>query len=128
VHGAALPAGATYIDVAACTFTRWPSVPKAPLWAGVPNWSGQSNVPALPAGLAYVEVAGGVKHSLARRSDGSLIAWGDNAMGQANVPVLPSGTSYVAIAAKRTSPLHAAAMATSSRGLATTSVNATCRR
>ena len=95
----ALPAGLTYVEVAA---GGWHTVARrsdGSVVAWGDNAYGQCNVPALPAGLTYVEVAAGGYHTVARRSDGSVVAWGDNDYGQCNVPALPAGLTYVEIAA-----------------------------
>ena len=95
----ALPAGLTYVEVAAgdCHTVARRSDGSVVAWGC--NGDGQCNVPALPAGLTYVEVAAGGCHTVARRSDGSVVAWGDNNYGQCNVPALPAGLTYVEVAA-----------------------------
>src|SRR5712671_1559366 len=100
----ALPAGLTYVEVAAGgpsygighTVARR-SDGSVIAWGN--NAFDQCDVPALPAGLTYVEVTAGGGHSVARRSDGSLVAWGLNSDRQCNVPSLPTGLTYVEVAA-----------------------------
>ena len=95
----ALPAGLTYVEVAAGVAHTVARRSDGSVVAWGDNSSGQCNVPALPAGLTYVEVAAGDDHTVARRSDGSVVAWGDNSYGQCNVPALPAGLTYVEVAA-----------------------------
>jgi hypothetical protein len=93
----ALPAGLSYVEVAAGLYHNIARRSDGSLvvW-GDDTWVG-SGVPALPAGLSYVEVAAGAYHNVARRSDGSVVAWGMNSSGQCNVPSLPAGLTYAEI-------------------------------
>jgi hypothetical protein len=94
-----LPAGLTYVEVAA---GGWHTVARrsdGSVVAWGDNIGGQCDVPVLPAGLSYVEVTAGSGHTVARRSDGSVVAWGRNYEGQCNVPALPAGLSYVDVEA-----------------------------
>jgi len=94
-----LPAGLSYVEVAAGgghSVARR-SDGSAVAWGS--NAYGQSNVPSLPAGLTYAELAAGNWHTVARLSDGQVVAWGRNDYGQCNVPALPGGLSYVEVAA-----------------------------
>ena len=95
----ALPAGLTYVEVAAGYGHTVARRSDGSVVAWGDNQYGQCNVPALPGGLTYVEIAAGGNHTVARRSDGSVVAWGDNQYGQCNVPALPAGLTYVEIAA-----------------------------
>jgi alpha-tubulin suppressor-like RCC1 family protein len=105
----ALPAGLSYVEVAAGGWHCLARRSDGSVIGFGRNWSGECDVPALPAGLTYVEIAAGgggshdywatLEHSVARRSDGSVVAWGSNSHGQCNVPALPPGLTYVEIAA-----------------------------
>ena len=96
----ALPAGLTYVEVAAGDGHTVARRSDGSVVAWGDNAYGQCNVPALPAGLTYVEVAAGGDHTVARRSDGSRRRVGsDHTSGQCNVPALPAGLTYVEVAA-----------------------------
>jgi len=109
-----LPAGLSYVEVAAAGGHSVARRSNGSVVAWGDNTVGQCVVPALPPGLSYVALAAGggfygcgyyscpyFGYTLARRSDGTVVAWGDNYYGQCNVPALPAGLSYVEIAAGR---------------------------
>ena len=126
----ALPAGLTYVEIAAGSVHTVGAPQRRLVVAWGDNALGQCNVPALPGGLTYVEVAAG--GSTQRRAPAATApsSHGDTTCyGQCNVP-------RVAGRARRTSRSRramrtrsrAAATAPSSRGAATHRASATCRR
>ena len=124
----ALPAGLTYVEVAAGDGHTVARRSDGSVVAWGNNGYGQCNVPALPAGLTYVEVAAGDDHTVARRSDGSVVAWGDNYYGQCNVPALPAGSPTSRSRRAPSTRSRGGATAPSSRGETTSTASATCRR
>ncbi len=106
-----LPAGLTYVEIAAGSTHMLARRSDGSVVAWGSNEDGQLDVPELQAGQAYVEVAAGgwhyvygeflfdYGHSVARRNDGSVVAWGLNGYGQTDVPALPAGLEYVEVAA-----------------------------
>lgn len=122
IHGQhdvpALPAGLTYVEVAAGSLHALARRSDGSVVAWGDNTYGQRDVPALPAGLSYVQISAGgwndevtdwslwgsytathPSHSVALRSDGVVVAWGSNSHGQTSVPPLPSGLEYVEVSA-----------------------------
>ena len=95
---APLPAGLTYVGVAAAYLHTVALRSDGSVVAWGDNAYGQCTVPPLPAGVTCVEVAAGGFYSAVRRSDGAVVAWGDNTSGQCNVPALPPGASFAEIA------------------------------
>ena len=125
----ALPAGLTYVEVAAGGAHTVARRSDGSVVAWGDNDFGQCNVPALPAGLTYVEVAAGdVPHGgAAERRLGRRVG------GQRLRPVQRSGASGRAHlrrgrGGRRVTRWRAGATAPSSRGGTTTSASATCRR
>jgi hypothetical protein len=96
---AALPAGLSYVEIAAGPRHSIARRDDGSVVAWGSNTYGQCNVPALPAGLQYVQVAAGTYHSVLRRSDGVVLNVGDNYFGQLDLPVAPAGMQYADISA-----------------------------
>jgi hypothetical protein len=62
----ALPAGLTYVEIAAGASHTVAGLSDGSVVAWGPNYQGQCNVPALPPGLTYVEISAGGNHTVAR--------------------------------------------------------------
>lgn len=94
----ALPAGVTYVDIAAGT-EHTVLLRSDGTVVAVGNRHEPGAIPALPAGVRYTAIAAGNHHTLLLRSDGTVVGVGWNGQGQLNIPELTGGLTYTGIAA-----------------------------